>query len=74
MMGTQALADQLFYDFNLEDHVPQDHMLRQIDRFLDLDDIRAELRPFYSSIGRPSIDPALMIRMLVVGYCFAIRL
>ncbi len=73
MMGTQALADQLFYDFNLEDHVPQDHMLRQIDRFLDLDDIRAELRPFYSSIGRPSIDPALLIRMLVVGYCFAIR-
>ena len=73
MMGTQALAVQLFYDFNLEDHVPQDHMLRQIDRFLDLDDIRAELRPFYSSIGRPSIDPALLIRMLVVGYCFAIR-
>jgi transposase len=73
MMGTQALPDQLFYDFNLEDHVPQDHMLRQIDRFLDLDSVRTELGPFYSPIGRPSIDPALLIRMLVVGYCFAIR-
>jgi transposase len=73
MMGTQAIPDQLFYDFCIEDHVPQDHLLRQIDRFLDLDDIRIELKPYYSVIGRPSIDPDLLIRMLIVGYCFAIR-
>ncbi len=73
MMGTQAAPDRLFYDFCLEDHVPCDHLLRQIDRFLDLEGVRAELTPFYSPIGRPSIDPELMIRMLIVGYCFAIR-
>jgi transposase len=73
MMGTQAIPDQLFYDFCIEDHVPQDHLLRQIDRFLDLDDIRTELKPYYSHMGRPSIDPDLLIRMLIVGYCFAIR-
>ena len=50
-----------------------DHLLRQIDRFLDLSEVRRELKPFYSHIGRPSIDPELMIRMLIVGYCFAIR-
>lgn len=73
MMGTQAAPERLFYDFCLEDHVPCDHLLRQIDRFLDFEGVRAELKPFYSHIGRPSIDPELMIRMLIVGYCFAIR-
>ena len=73
MMGTQASAPQFFYDFCLEDHVPADHLLRRIDHFLDLSDVRAKLAPFYSSIGRPSVDPELMIRMLIVGYCFAIR-
>ena len=73
MMGTQAAPDRLFYDFCLDDHVPGDHLLRQIDRFLDLGSVRRELKPFYSHIGRPSIDPELMIRMLVVGYCHAIR-
>lgn len=73
MMGEQAAPEQLFYDFCLEDHVPADHMLRQIDRFLDLGSVRGELKPFYSHIGRPSIDPELMIRMLIVGYCCAIR-
>ena len=73
MMGRQAVPERLFYDFCLADHVPADHLLRQVDRFLDLDDVRRELKPFYSGIGRPSIDPALMIRMLIVGYCFAIR-
>ena len=72
MMGMQAAPEQLFYDFCLEDHVPGDHMLRRIDGFLDLDDIRRELKPFYRTIGRPSVDPALMIRMLVIGYCFGI--
>ncbi|MFQ5566763.1 MAG: transposase, partial [Paracoccaceae bacterium] len=73
MMGMQAAPERLFYDFCLEDRVPGDHLLRRIDRYLDLSDLRATLRPFYSRIGRPSIDPELMIRMLIVGYCFAIR-
>jgi len=74
MMGRQG-GDQarLFYEFCLEDRVPADHLLRKIDRFLDLSTLRQELTPFYSAIGRPSIDPELMIRMLVVGYCFGIR-
>jgi len=73
MMGRQAEPDRLFYDFCLEDHVPQDHLLRRIDHFLDLDGIRRALKPYYSDFGRPSIDPELLVRMLIVGYCFAIR-
>ena len=73
MMGTQAEPAQLFYDFCLEDHVPDDHLLRRIDPFLDLSEIRASLRPHYRSLGRPSVDPELMIRMLVIGYCLGIR-
>src|ERR1700710_985129 len=73
MMGIQTAPAQLFYDFCLDDHVPEDHLLRRIDRFLDLEKVRTELRPFYSNIGRPSIDPELMIRMLIVGYCMGIR-
>ena len=73
MMGMQAAPEPLFYDFCLEDHVPCDHLLRRIDVFLDLASVRADLLPCYSSIGRPSIDPELMIQMLIVGYCFAIR-
>jgi transposase len=63
----------LFYEFSLERHVPSDHLLRSIDRFVDLEELRAGLAPFYSPIGRPSIDPELLIRMLLVGYCFGIR-
>jgi transposase len=74
MMGPRQEAQAaLFYEFCLEDHVPQDHMLRSIDRFVDLSDIRPHLSSFYSSTGRPSIDPELMIRMLLVGYCMGIR-
>src|SRR5829696_1541275 len=74
MMGRSGGApDQLFYSFNLEDHVPPDHLLRGIDRFLDLGELRKHLSTFYSHTGRPSIDPDLMIRMLIVGYCFGIR-
>src|SRR5208283_4534238 len=65
--------DRLFYSFNLDEHVPADHMLRGIDRYLDLADLRRHLAPFYSHTGRPSVDPELMIRMLLVGYCFGIR-
>lgn len=74
MMG-QLPPDQnaLFYDFCLEKYVPDDHLLRQIDRFFDLGPLRAHLAPFYSHTGRPSVDPELMIRMLVIGYCFGIR-
>ena len=74
MMGHQQFEQAaLFYEFSLERHVPADHQLRSIDRFVALGDLRRELAPFYSAIGRPSVDPELMIRMLIVGYCFGIR-
>ncbi|KFL36058.1 IS1182 family transposase [Arenimonas donghaensis] len=74
MMGRQEIGQApLFYAFNLEDHVPANHMLRGIDRFLDLGELHQHLAPHYSHTGRPSIDPALLIRMLIVGYCFGIR-
>jgi transposase len=74
MMGQlPASQNALFYDFCLEKHIPEDHLLRQIDQFLDFDQIRQHLQPFYSTTGRPSIDPELMIRMLLVGYCYGIR-
>ena len=71
MMGVQAAQEQLFHQFSLERHVPADHLLRGIDRHLDLAGVRAALRPYYSTLGRPSIDPERMIRMLVVGYAWA---
>ncbi len=64
---------ELFYSFRLEDAVPQDHLVRKIAAVLDLSWVHPELAPFYSKMGRPSIDPELMIRMLIVGYVFAIR-
>jgi Transposase domain (DUF772) len=74
MMGEQRDNQRrLFYSFNLDEHVPADHRLRGINQFLDLSDLRSYLAPFYSHTGRPSIDPELMIRMLIVGYCFGIR-
>lgn len=74
MMGPRQEAQPaLFYEFSLEDHVPQNHLLRSIDRFVDLSEIRTYLAVFYSHTGRPSVDPELLIRMLPVGYCFGIR-
>jgi transposase len=74
MMGERAVRQEaLFVGFSLEDHVPPDHMLRSIDRFVELASTRRQLAPYYSTIGRSSIDPELMIRMLIVGYCFGIR-
>ena len=73
MGDRHAVQAALFYEFSLETHVPTRHLLRSIDRFVELDGLRRELAPFYSDIGRPSIDPELMIRMLLVGYCFGIR-
>src|SRR5580704_9284757 len=74
MMGERCVRqDALFYEFSLERHVPARHLLRSMDRYVELDGLRRELAPFYSEMGRPSIDPELLIRMLIVGYCFGIR-
>ena len=73
MGARRVVQGTLFYEFSLEEHVPADHLLRSIDRFIDLDGMRSHLAPFYSSTGRPSVDPELMIRMLIVGYCRGIR-
>lgn len=74
MMGLQQAGQApLFYAFNLEDHVPGNHLLRGIDQFLDLSELHQHLAPHYSHTGRPSIDPELLIRMLIVGYCSGIR-
>ena len=73
-MGRQEDAQgQFFYAFDLDKVVPPDHLVRQIDAVLDLSWVHKELAPYYSHTGRPSIDPVLMIRMLIVGYVFAIR-
>jgi len=64
---------QLFYSFNLDEAVPDDHLVREIAAVLDLSWVHAELAPYYPQLGRPSIDPVLMIRMLIIGYVFAIR-
>ena len=74
MMGRRATGQgQLFYAFALDEVVPASHLVRKIDAVLDLSWVHQELAPFYSSTGRPSIDPELMIRMLIVGYVFAVR-
>jgi transposase len=74
MMGPRQVDQApLFYEFSLERHVPAAHLLGAIDRFVDLSDVRSHLAPLYSSTGRPSIDPELLVRMLLVGYCYGIR-
>src|SRR5213594_3984488 len=74
MMGRREdRQGQFFYAFDLDKIVPPDHLVRQIDAILDLSWVHKELAPYYSHTGRPSIDPVLMIRMLIVGYVFAIR-
>jgi transposase len=76
MMGRRD-RDQasLFYDFNLDDVIPENHLLRRLNVFVTtvLADLHGQLQPFYSDIGRPSVDPELMLRMLIVGYCYGIR-
>jgi len=74
MMGRQN-NDQgpLFYEFCLDEAVPDDHLVRKIDAVLDLSWVYAELAPHYPTLGRPSVDPVLMIRMLIIGYVFALR-
>src|SRR6202047_1606412 len=74
MMGQcKHEQEQLFYSFRLDDAVPEDHPVREIAAVLDLSWVYAELASYYPRMGRPSIDPVLMIRMLIVGYVFAIR-
>ena len=74
MMGRrEAGQDHFFYSFDLDEVVPADHLVRKIAAVLDLGWVHKELEPYYSHTGRPSIDPELMIRMLIVGYVFAIR-
>src|SRR6202046_1621916 len=74
MMGERrAMQEAVFCGFSLERHVPDNHLLRKIDRFVDLSEVRAHLEPYYSETGRPSVDPELMIRMLIVGYCMGVR-
>ena len=74
MMGPAVgQQDRLFYAFDLDERIPANHLLRRIDAVLDLSWLRGELKSHYSTIGRPSICPELMIRMLLVGYCYSIR-
>jgi transposase len=74
MMGRRSRDQgQLFYEFHLDEMVPDDHLVRKVGALLDLSWAYGELAPYYSAIGRPSIDPVLMIRMLILGYVFAIR-
>ncbi len=74
MMGRlETDQEQFFYSYCLDELVPADHLVRKLDAILDLSWVRAELAPYYSHTGRPSIDPEVMLRMLLVGYVFAIR-
>ena len=72
MMGNHSRSESLFYYFRLEDQVPENHLLRLIDGHISLDFVRAKLKACYSDTGRPSIDPELLLRMLLVGYLFRI--
>jgi hypothetical protein len=72
MMGERrVMQEALFYGFSLERRIPDNHLLRKIDRFVDLSEVRAHLGPYYGDAGRPSIDPELMMRMLIVGMASA---
>ena len=74
MMGqVEPGQERLFYNFCLEDQIPPNHLVRKLDALLDFDPIREGLKPFYSETGRPSVDPELMIRMLLLGYYYSIR-
>ena len=76
MMGRRRREQgKLFYEFRLEDRIPANHLLRRMNVFVSaaLADLHNMLEPYYSEIGRPSVDPELMVRMLIVGYCYGIR-
>ena len=72
MMGQQSREESLFYSFRLEDQIPETHLLRLIDRYVDFTFVRDRLKSFYSPTGRPSIDPETLLRLLLVGYLYGI--
>jgi len=72
MMGQQPRTESLFYYFRLEDQIPEDHLLRLLDHYVDFSFVRERLKSFYSSTGRPSIDPEVLLRLLLVGYLYGI--
>ena len=72
MMGQQLRTDSLFYYFRLEDQIPDDRLLKRLDRFIDFGFVRERLRDTYSAMGRPSIDPEVLLRLLLVGYLYGI--
>jgi hypothetical protein len=67
MMGQQIRTESLFYYFRLEDQIPEDHLPRLIDQHIDLSFVRERLKNFYSGTGRPSIDPEVLLRLLLLG-------
>ena len=73
MMGRRVVAEPLFYTFRLEERVPANRPLRSVDALLNTSFVRRVVASYYSAIGRPSIDPELIIRMLLVGYLGGIR-
>ena len=72
MMGRQTRSESLFYYFRLEDQIPEHHLLRLIDRHVSFDFVREKLRDTYSDTGRPSIDPEVLLRILLIGYLYGI--
>src|ERR1700730_4823242 len=72
MMGKQPRTEPLFYYFRLEDQIPEDHLLKCLDHCIDFAFVRERLRDTYSAIGRPSIDPEVLLRLLLVGYLYGI--
>jgi len=72
MMGHQARSEALFYYFRLEDHIPETHLLRLIDQHVSFEFVRQQLKDSYSDTGRPSIDPELLLRILLIGYVYVI--
>ena len=72
MMGHQARSESLFYYFRLEDHVPENHLLRLIDKHISFEFVREQLKNSYSEMGRPSIDPELLLRILLIGYLYGV--
>ena len=72
MMGQRARSEALFYYFTLEEYIPQNHLLRLIDKHIDFSFVRERLKDSYSETGRPSVDPELLLRILLVGYLYGI--
>ena len=70
MMGQQSRTESLFYYFRLEDQIPKDHLLRIIDEQIDLSFVRERVKGLYSATGRPSIDPEVLLRLLLLGYLY----